>query len=142
MAVGKANGSGAVFYRFQDASGRVHLVDSLDSVPQAERAHAQRIEYGSQNDTTIPSLTSASGLPSLGALSSLESFGLGFGAALVAVFLFSRLPGTLRLVLRLAIIGGVVALMAGAYFGWLRRTTHQSGDAFAGPGALIDDARS
>jgi ABC-type transport system involved in cytochrome bd biosynthesis fused ATPase/permease subunit len=63
-------------------------------------------------------------------------------AALGVVFVFSRLPGTLRLVLRLAIIGGVIALLAGAYFGWLRRESQQSHDALAGPGALIDDAKA
>jgi hypothetical protein len=30
---------------------------------------------------------------------------------------------------------------SGAYFGWLRRTTGQSSDAFASPSALINDAQ-
>ena len=127
---------GPRFYRFQDAGGRVHLVDSLDSVPQALRGHAVCIEYReSDSPTELP------GALVRGAPSGYQLFGLGFAAALVVVFVFSRLPGTLRLVVRCAIAGGLVALFAGAYFGWLRRTAGQSQDALAGPGALIHDAK-
>jgi hypothetical protein len=47
----------------------------------------------------------------------------------------------MRFVLRIAIVGGVVALLGGAYLGWLRREAHQSDDLLAGPGALIGDAK-
>jgi hypothetical protein len=125
---------GARFYRFQDSSGRTHLVDSLDSVPQALRAHATCIEYGAD-----PAEAPSALLPR--SLSGVQIFGLGFALALLVVFVFSRLPGTLRLVLRLAIVGALIAVLAGAYFGWLRRGVGQSNDTFAGPGALIDDAK-
>jgi hypothetical protein len=125
----------ARYYRFQDASGRVHLVDSLDSVPQTLRARAACIEYPAE-PSVLPS-----GLVPQGS-SGYQMFGLGFAAALLVAFVFSKLPGSLRLFARFAIIGGVVVLLAGAYLGWLRRTTHQSADALAGPGALIDDAKS
>ena len=132
---GSASGAhGARYYRFQDAGGRVHIVDSISAVPQALRAHATCIEYHDE-----PSLLPTSLVPH--GLSQYQTFGLGFAAALLVAFVFSRLPGSLRLVMRLAIVGAVVALLAGAYLGWMRRTTTQSTDAFAGPGALIEDAK-
>jgi hypothetical protein len=134
MGVGKGSASAAVYYRFRDASGRTHIVDSLDSVPQASRPQAQRIEYQPQPEP------SALQLPHT--LSTWQTFGLGFVAALLVVFLFRRLPGTMRLVLRLSIIGAVFVLLGGAYLGWMRRTTGQSRDALASPTAIIDDAKS
>lgn len=126
--------SSAVFYRFEDANGRVHIVDSIDLVPQALRGQAAHVQYNEE--------TSVNGLPASPALAGWQAFALGVGAALLVVFLFRRLPGSLKLVLRLGIMAGVGALAVGAYFGWMRRTTHQSGDALAGPGALLDDAKS
>jgi len=133
MGVGREPASTAVYYRFQDASGRTHIVDSLDSVPQASRLQAQRIEYQHQPEP------SALALPRT--LSTWQIFGLGFVAALLVTFLFRRLPGTMRVVLRMGIIGGVIVLLGGAYLGWMRRTTGQSRDAMASPTAIIDDAR-
>src|SRR5450432_222 len=134
-AAGTASGAhGARYYRFQDASGRVHLVDSIDSVPQALRAHAACIEYPVERTGIVAALGH-------GELSGYQIFGLGFAAALIVVFVFSRLPGTLRLFVRLAIVGGVGALLVGAYFGWLRRTSQQSSDLLAGPDTLITDAK-
>jgi hypothetical protein len=128
---------GAQYYRFEDASGRTHLVDSIDSVPHAFRAHAACIQFRDE-PTSIPSITSITAR----GLSGYQTFGLGFAAALLVAFVFSRLPGSLRLVLRLAIVGGLVALLAGGYFGWLRRAAGQSSDTFAGPGALMEDAKA
>jgi hypothetical protein len=125
---------GARYYRFQDASGRVHLVDSIDSVPQALRSHAACIEYPVEPAGIVNAIGHRE-------LSGYQIFGLGFAAALIVVFVFSRLPGTLRLVVRLAIVGGLGALLVGAYFGWLRRTSQQSTDLLAGPGTLITDAK-
>jgi hypothetical protein len=133
--------SGAQYYRFEDASGRVHLVDSIDSVPQALRAHATCIEFRDE-PTQLPSIVSRGSSLVPHGLSGYQTFGLGFAAALLVALLFSRLPGTRRLVVRLALLGGVVALLAGVYFGWLRRTAGQSSDTFAGPGALIEDTKA
>ncbi len=116
MGVGK-EASTAVYYRFQDASGRTHIVDSLDSVPQAARPQAQRIEYQPQPEPSVLQLPHT--------LSTWQIFGLGFVAALLVTFLFRRLPGTMRLVLRMGIIGAVIVLLGGAYLGWMRRTTGQ-----------------
>jgi hypothetical protein len=133
MGVGREPASTAVYYRFQDASGRTHIVDSLDSVPLAARPQAQHIEYQPQPEP------SALQLPHT--LNTWQIFGLGFVAALLITFLFRRLPGTMRMVLRMGIIGGLILLLGGAYLGWMRRATGQSRDALASPTAIIDDAK-
>ncbi len=133
MGVGKEPASAAVYYRFQDASGRTHIVDSLDSVPQAARRQAQRIEYQAQPEPRVLQLPRT--------LSTWQVFGLGFVAALLVAFLFRRLPGSMRLVLRMGIVGGVILLLGGAYLGWMRRATGLSHDAMASPTAIIDDAK-
>ncbi len=133
MGVGREQQGAAVYYRFQDASGRLHIVDSLESVPQALRPQAQRVAYSE------PPISAASLLQH--GLSSWQMFGLGFGAALLVVLLFKRLPGTMRVVLRFAIVGGVVCLLAAAYLGWMRRATGQATDALATPGQMLDDAK-
>jgi hypothetical protein len=102
-------------------------------VPQALRSSAVCIEYREQPDAP-------SGVLPRG-LTGLQTFGLGFGAALLVALVFKKLPGTMRLLLRVTIIGGFVALLGGAYLGWVRRTTQQSNDVLAGPGAMIDDAK-
>jgi len=134
MGVGQEPASTAVYYRFQDASGRTHIVDSLADVPQASRAQAQRIEYQQRAQPSVLQLPQT--------LSTWQTFGLGFVAALLVVFLFRRLPGTMRMVLRVGIIGGVIVLLGGAYLGWMRHATGQSSDALASPRAIIDDAKS
>jgi hypothetical protein len=125
----------ASFFRFTDASGRVHIVDSLDLVPEASRANAEHVRYGEE--------TAVNGLPSVPGLAGWQIFALGFGAAVLIGLLVRHMPGTLRLLVRLAIVAGVVALASGAYFGWIRQTTQQPGTSpLATPGALIDDAKS
>jgi hypothetical protein len=126
----------AVFFRFTDQSGRVHIVDSLDLVPKAARGAAERVRYGEE--------TALNGRPTVPGLASWQIFALGMGAALLIGLLFRRLPGLLGTLVRVAIVAGVLLLASGAYFGFIRRTTQQSGGgvALATPGALIDDAKS
>jgi len=131
-ATGVAN---ARFYRYEDESGRLHLVDSLADVPLANRAHATCIEYTDDS----PGLSRL--LPARG-VSGWQMFGLGFAAALLVAFVFTRLPGSMRWFARIAIVGGLVVVLGGAYLGWIRRQSQQSSDAFASPSAMIDDAKS
>ena len=133
MGVGREQ-STAVYYKFQDSSGRLHIVDSLESVPQALRPHAQPVSY-SEQPTTVASVLQHG-------LGAWQMFGLGFGVALLVVLVFKRLPGTMRVVLRLAIVAGLVCLLAGGYLGWLRRATGQGSDALATPAQIINEARS
>ncbi len=136
-------GSNAVFYRFADASGRVHIVDSLDLVPEPQRARAERIQYDARDEQTpVNGLLPARGLLAEHGPIAWPTVALGIGGAVVLWLVFRHLPGTLRVVLRLALVASVVALVGGAYLGWTRRLAHQSSDLIASPGALIDDAKS
>ena len=131
---GKEQPENAHFYRFEDANGRLHIVDSLDLVPHALRGGADRVHYDEQ--------TAVNGLPAATGLTGRQIFAAGVAAALLLVLLFKYLPGTGRFVTRLALMGVVVALLGGAYFGYLRRTTQpSSGALFATPGTLVEDAK-
>ena len=121
------------FYRFEDAKGRLHIVDSLDLVPQALRPRAEPVRYEH---------TPVNGLPTLPALAPWQMFALGVAAAFLIAFLFKRLPGSGRIAWRLALTALVVALLGSVYFGFLRRTTQQKGGLLATPGALINDAKT
>jgi len=134
MGVGREQRGAAVYYKFQDSSGRLHIVDSLESVPQALRPQEERVAY-SEPSTSVASVLQHG-------LGAWQMFGLGFGVALLVVLVFKRLPGTMRIVLRLAIVAGIVCLLAGGYLGWLRRATGQGTDALATPAQIIDEARS
>lgn len=125
----------AVFYRFTDSAGRIHIVDSLDLVPSAARAHAERVQYEEQAPATVLSrVTKQHGTWPLVAG--------GAGVALLAALLFRRSRGSAWFVLRAGLVAGALALMAGAYFGSVRRSTLGKGDVLAAPSALIDDAKS
>lgn len=131
MATG--GGQGAVFYRYRDASGRVHIVDSLDLVPSAQRARVERVQY-EEPATTVGSALAAGRTQ---AEAHWQPFALGFAAAVALWFVFK---GRSQLLRWGVVLGGAV-LIAGAYFGWLRRTTQSSSAAFASPTTLIDDAK-
>jgi hypothetical protein len=121
----------SVYYRFNDAQGRLHIVDSLDKVPAPLRARAERIEL------VAPSRESTSWRTG----THWTSFGLGVGAALVLVLVFLSLRRGWSPLLKLGLVIGAIALLAGAYFGWIRRQSGQSDSVLASPSALIDDAR-
>jgi hypothetical protein len=133
MGVGPEQPGAAVYYKFQDASGRVHIVDSLESVPQALRPRAQSIAYAAPPTTAARLLQ-----PGLGGW---QMFGLGACAALVMVVVFKRLPGTMRILLRLAIAAAIACVLAGGYLGWLRRATGQGTGSLASPQQIIEDAK-
>jgi len=68
---------------------------------------------------------------------------VGFGAALLVALAFRMLPGSMRWVTRLALVVAVGALLTGAYFGAVRRSSGLPGaSAFAAPSALIEDAKA
>jgi hypothetical protein len=136
--------SGAVFYRYTDASGVVHIVDSLDRVPTTQRERAERVQYDDWTPVNgeRPYSEFVGVLHRADGLGGWQMFGLGVGTVLLGALVFRLLPGARGLVLRLAIAVGVAALLGGAYFGWARRVAHQSNDVFASPGTLIEDAKS
>lgn len=130
-----------VFYRWVDAQGRQHVVSSLDSVPLAERARAERVELSGA--PVAPALELPRGASEPAWRLEPGSFGLGFGAALVLTLLFRLLPSGWRGLTRVAVVLGAAALLTGLYLGALRRTTGGSdAGALATPSALIDDAKA
>ena len=122
------------FYRWVDAQGRVHVVTSLDSVPQAARAKAELVTLRGAEETS-PLVAAEAWKPEWG------SFAAGFGAAIVLVFLFRLLPNGWKGALRVVVALGLAALLTGAYLGAVRRNAGLPGGAFAAPSALIQDAK-
>jgi hypothetical protein len=127
-----------VFYRWEDAAGRVHVVSSLDAVPASERAKAALVVLDGADSVsghyTPGGVASWSGWP---------AFAAGFGVALLLVLVLRLLPSSWRALSRYAIVLAVVALLAGVYFGSVRRMTGTAGaGALATPGKLVEDAKS
>jgi hypothetical protein len=127
----------AVFYRYRDASGRVVIVDSLDRVPASARG---TLEHVALEPPPAPAFALPEGLG--GHAVHWPSFGAGAGAALLAGLVLFGLLRSRGPLVRLLLLGSVVLLGAGAYFGWVRRTTGHEGPLLESPAALIDDARS
>lgn len=133
---GESAAGQAVFYRYRDPKGRVVIVDSLARVPSSARDSVESV-------TMEAPPTSVVALPvTLARDLHVPSFAAGAGCALLAsllLFFALRAKGAL---LRVVMLGALVALGAGAYFGWVRRTTGQDAALLESPAALIDDARS
>jgi hypothetical protein len=126
------------FYRWVDGEGRVHIVSSIGSVPEADRPRAEVV--------TLDGLPRTE-LPGIGRVTLREpewaSFAAGFGAALVLVLVYKLLPSGLRTVSRWAIVIGAGALLTAGYLGWVRRSSSAPGSAaLATPAALVDDAKA
>ncbi len=130
-----------VYYRWVDASGRLHVVSSLDAVPEDARAKAERVELNAETSRSehVGGYPAGASAPML--TLDWPSFGIGFGVALLLALLFRALPQGMRWVSRIAIMLCVAGLLLGAYFGAIRRTTGTGSGALASPTAFIDDAK-
>ena len=130
------------FYRWVDADGRLHVVSSLDAVPKADRARAERVTLTGQTALGSDPRGAAPAASSDWRLDA-GSFGLGFGAALLLSLLFRVLPNGWRSLSRVAVVLGVAALLTGLYLGAIRRSTGaKDGSVLASPSALIEDAKA
>ena len=135
--MGPTQGNRQTFYRWVDASGRVHIVSSLDNVPQAERAKAAVVALSPEASPTLPRLENVAGWRP-----DWTSFGVGFGLALLLAALFKALPGGLRVVSRVALVLGVAAVLTGLYLGLVRRSAGATDTAvLTSPSALLEDAK-
>ena len=123
-----------VFYRYHASDGRVVIVDSVERIPSADRARAERVELEATS-TRYPLASEV--------VTHMDwpSFATGFGVALAIAALLSFFGRGSSRLLGFLVVAAVIVAGAGAYFGLLRRATGQSDAAFAGPGAIIDDAR-
>jgi hypothetical protein len=126
---------GAEFYRYTEA-GRVVVVDTLSRVPARLRSSVEvvRVER--------PSSPSMQELRELPQRVHWPSFIAGAGTALILVLAVLAAQRRFHGVLRWVFVAGVLALAAGAYFGWLRRMGGQSEQLLSSPQSLIDDARA
>jgi hypothetical protein len=139
MTTSAHSGPTQVFYRYQDASGRVYIVDSRDKLPGAAREGAQRIELNaSQTGQPQGALDAVPWASSIDA----PSFLLGFGAALfVGVVVFGFRRGGSGTLAKVVAGGALLVAVGGAYLGWLRSTTGQGDSLMSSPKELVDDAR-
>lgn len=71
----------------------------------------------------------------------LPSVAVGFAGALLVWVASSMLRRTGRLLFKVGAFALVVALVAGAYFGWLRRAAGLGEGRLSTPKAIVDDAR-
>jgi len=137
-AVEPTQGKPQTFYRWVDASGRLHVVSSLDSVPQAERGKATVVSMHPDASPKLPNMENvAAWRPDW------ISFAVGFGVALLLAALFKVLPNGLRFASRAAVVLGVGVLLTGLYLSAVRGSTGaQGGSVLTSPSALIDDAKA
>jgi hypothetical protein len=130
-------GKPEVFYRWVDAGGRLHVVSSLESVPQAERAKVTVVTMHAE-----PSLLPR-GVENVATWRpDWISLAVGFGVALLLAALFKVLPNGLRFASRTALVLGVGVLLTGLYLGLTRSSAgFQGGGVLTSPSALIEDAK-
>ena len=136
-----ASGGATTFYRYRDGAGRIVVVDSLTRVPASQRASAEAVVLAPASDGSVLSETAMSAARGLARDLHMPSFIAGLSSALLVAFVFVVVGRKLGRLFRGALVVGVVGVGVVAYFGWVRRTTGQSGDLLASPGALIEDAR-
>lgn len=136
-----ASGGATTFYRYRDGSGRVAVVDSLARVPASQRASAEAVVLAPAGESATLSETAMSAARGLARDLHLPSFIAGLSSALLVALLVLVVGRKLGRLLRGALVVGVLGVGVVAYFGWVRRTTGQSGELLASPGALIEDAR-
>jgi hypothetical protein len=119
------------FYRWVDASGTLHVVSSLDAVPPAERARAERTAFvGHEEPSPRPAMFRLD----------WSSVALGFGAGLLVALV---LPRGWKAVTRVGVVVAIAALLGGAYLATLRNATDTGdGALIASPAAIIEDAKA
>ncbi len=158
-------GEPATFFRYEDAHGRAHMVDSLEAVPKPLRKNATRIQMsapdgqsslGDKLDDVASDLAGRAELQvykateithgalnrtPVGSWLHAPTVGGGLGALLGVglLFLLWRRRGGLWLRLLLGFVS--VGLLGGAYLGWVRGQAGLGGDTLTSPQVLIEDAQ-
>lgn len=126
-------GSAGGFYRYKGPDGRIVVVDSLSEVPEAQRAHAEHLQYAEQRAPfAIAAREWRFDWPS-----ALVGFGI---AILLGIMVLASRRGS-RVVLGFALVLVLMVAGTGAYLGLIRKSTGQGDSPLASPSALVDDAR-
>ena len=102
------------FYRWVDADGRLHVVNSLDAVPQSERSKLERV--------TLRGAEQA-GEPARSWSPDWQSFALGFAVALLLSLLPRLLPTGWRRATTVLLVLVAAALLTGVYLAAVRGAT-------------------
>lgn len=120
------------YYRWEDASGRVHITSTLESVPPAERGRVERLVLERQpaQPLSTPSSTSLSTQNAIVLVACV--------AALLLAWRFT--PRGWRWLPNLGAFALLASALAALYFGALRRTTVDESSVVASPSAIIQDA--
>jgi hypothetical protein len=132
--------SSATFYRWRDTQGLEHLVDSIEKVPEASRANAERISMaaaavrkeqqigtGTGTATATGTATGAADGTGMGPVRiEWESFAAGFATAFVLTFVFVMARRTKKPLLELAVLMAAAAVIGGVYFAWSKRRESRS----------------
>lgn len=132
------------YYRHEGVDGRVHITDSLDSLPEEARVSARPVRL-EPSPVATPGVEAArdvdASAPDVARDIDATSFLLGFGAALGLAGLLFFLGKNAGWLLKVVAGVALASLLAAAYLGLLRQSTGHDGAAFATPEALVDDAR-
>ena len=140
------------FFTYEDGEGHVYIVDSIEQIPKKYRELAEEVRLGDRlkeaKKLQQKSLKQAKKVqrdvgdvvPFVNDLD-LPSVAVGFALSLVVVLALAMVKKTLGLMLKLALLGVIVCLLAGAYFGWLRRASGLGDDQLASPKTVIEDAK-
>ncbi len=143
------------YYRYEDGSGRVTIVDSLSKLPADLRTKAVRIDLPGGSEALQASDTGSDAQQSAGGgvwdrISALNldagSFGMGLGAGLVAAtvlfVLFGRGAGPFSLwLLRGVLSVGMVLMLVGGYLSMVRGSVAPNDTALTSPIQLVRDAQ-
>lgn len=154
------------FFTYEDGDGQVYIADSLERIPEKYQKLAKEVSVEEAvskiqeiQETASDRLKKAQRLKKQGLRKAkkvqreigdvvpfvkaldLPSVAVGFALSLVFFLAFSFIKKTGKLLLKLGLIAAIVLLVAGAYFGWLRRAAGIDDDRLASPAEVIDDAK-
>lgn len=154
------------FFTYEDAEGHAYVADSLDRIPKKYRELAEEVSFEEAADkldeiqkTASERLKKAERMRKKGLREAKEmqreigdvvpfvtdldlpSVAVGFAMSLVVFLVLSFVRKTGRLILKLGLLVAIVLLVAGAYFGWLRRAAGLGDGALASPAEVIGDAK-
>jgi hypothetical protein len=128
---------GEEFFRYTDAGGVMHIVDSLEKVPPEKRESVEKLmlEKSSQMINKAKAAIEARSKDDIPFLSDVHgpSFLFGVVLALGLMTVFKVVWGGMKTLFKLAITVAVVVALSGMYFGWVKEG--------GSPKELVEDAK-
>jgi hypothetical protein len=126
--------SPAAFYRWKDAQGLEHIVDSMDKVPEASRANAERIAF-------VAPVVRSDQSTGIGPLKiEWESFSAGFATAFLLGVVFVIARRTKKPVVELAVLVAAAAIIGGVYYAWSKQNAASNTAKHEVQSVQIDDS--